>query len=146
MWWLRMKGGDVFTPGPRKEGAVLGYQSRDRAIVALKVSGMMAKQGLLWDDLELVNERGHTMSEMTAWPVTEGCYALRHREGWYWMNCYTKRVWYKTLQALDRAWTGCEAEAPIRESRKPRTVARSGFMAIRGLASGEVEELPNWFI
>jgi len=147
MWWLREKDSGGILVINKRVGVpdilgerILGYLDRAHAIVALKIN-----QEHMDRDLELVNECGKTMEEMMAWPVQEG-FALRHREGWYWMHPVSRRVWYRRAQNAEVAWKIWEFEWGHRDGRKPRTPGRAKMEMVRGRADGSIEILDMWFV
>lgn len=156
MWWIKHKPtGNIVVINKRTGRAqlgaeyVLGYLTQSNAINAIKQHGLMQAEGWQWEDLELVNGLGYTMDEIRAYAVQEGRYALRHREGWYWMNPSTRRVWYAKP---DRAETAFKLVEPAEASVQNRAIRRlagkrnAGFFMVRGLADGQVEVLENWFM
>lgn len=175
MWWLRFKEHKQVLIINERLGAgdvlgktVLGYHNRAAAVTALKASGMLVKMGKQFKDLELVGRHGHTMAEMEQWDVEEG-FAMRHREGWYWMHPISHRVWYKTAAAVETAWKVEEQNAFVRETpapkktrgirvtgpvahqrrqaaiRKIRTPGQAKMQMVIGFADGKFEVLKHWF-
>lgn len=119
------------------------YQSRAVVIRALKTSRVLTELGLVWADVHLVDYWGRTMDELTSVAVSEGLYALRHREGWYWQQPRSQKVWYSSAAALDRAWAVNEKHARQIEDRKPfADPGKQGFQLVQGLADGEVKVYP----
>lgn len=155
MWWIRHKpSGEVLRINERHQGCpqlgrrfYLGYQSLAYAVLAIKQHGLMQVKGWHWRDLELVNDLGLTMDEMKAVEVKAGGYALRHREGWYWMNLSTRRIWYAKPDRAEAAWTQEEAGDAAFQMRKVRKLtAKRRFDMVLGLAGGAVEVMDMWFV
>jgi hypothetical protein len=143
MWWIKVKKTDQILQ-LRSRGKY-GYYSRSRAVTALKSSGILHEEGLLFSDLELVNRLGMTMAEMTIYPVEVG-YALRHREGWYWIHPTSRRVWYGRPGDAEGRWRETEKKYALSEGRKARTRPdRAGFDMVQGVANGQTIVLKNWY-
>jgi len=143
MWWIRVKKTDQILQ-LRSKGTH-GYYSRGRAITALKSSGVMTAEGLVWSDLELVNRRRKSMNEMTLYPVEVG-YALRHKEGWYWMAPGSGKVWFGRPGDAERVWIMSERKYATAEHRTARTRPdKAGFDMVQGVANGGTIVLKNWY-
>jgi len=143
MWWIRVKKTDQILQ--LRSRGTYGYYSRSRAITALKSSGIMHNEGLIWSDLELVNRLRMTMAEMLIFPVDVG-FALRHKEGWYWINPGSRRVWYGRPGDAERCWNVHERDYAYKEHRPNRMRPdRGGFQMVQGVANGETIVLANWY-
>lgn len=154
MWWMRFKAdGKPFVITLRSGYSSihgrygLGYRDRGRVIAALRMSGELAKRGLLWTDLELVNVNGKTMDDMVNVPVCEG-FALRHRvEKWYWSERNSGRVWYRRPGDVEGIWRRNEARLAIEEDRNERrSPGQQKLEMVRGFADSRVESMPNWLV
>jgi len=119
------------------------YQSRAAVVRAVKTSGVLRDLGLTWSQIDLVDHWGRTMAERSSVAVVEGQYALRHREGWYWVNPGSGKVWYHTTQVLDTVWNTSEIWLRQMEDRARYTdLGKAGFQLVQGLPNGEVKVYP----
>jgi len=122
------------------------YRNEARVVQALKTSGLLRDLGLTWADIELVDYWGRKMADLRAVPVAEGLFALRHREGWYWQQPYSKRIWYATGASLEGAWRVNERHARHIENRRAYTTPdKQGFSMVQGLPDGEVKVVVKWW-
>ena len=143
MYWIRVKKTDQILQ--LRARGTYGYYSRGRAITALKSSCVLADEGLLFSDVELVNRLRLSMAEMTIYPVEVG-YALRHKEGWYWINPSSRRVWFGRPGDAERCWNSTERKYAGSEKRPARMRPdKGGFEMVQGVANGGTIVLANWY-
>lgn len=115
------------------------YQSRTAVIRALKTSRVLVDLGLCWNDILLVDHWGQSMKDRMSVDVVVDRYALRHREGWYWINPGSQRIWYPSAASLDGAWLQGETWLRQIEDRARHTnPGRAGFQLVKGGESGDV--------
>lgn len=145
MWWIKVKKtGQILQ---LRTGKKTGYLNKGRAVTALKSSGIMYEEGLLWTDLELVNRWGKSMAEMMIVAPVPCCYALRHREGWYWMNpASSQKIWFRRPGDAERCWNVAERDYAAKEGRRRReNPGAAGFQMVHCEADGSVVVLKHWY-
>lgn len=143
MWWIKIKkSGQILQLRSRGK---YGYFSRGRAITALKSSCFLHENGMVYSELELINRLGLTIEQMIAYPVEVG-YGLRHKEGWYWINPSTQRVWFGRPGDAERCWNMNERDYAYKENRRDRKRPdKGGFEMVQGVANGGTIVLANWY-
>lgn len=120
------------------------YQSRAAVIRACKVSRVLPDLGLTWADIDLCDHLGQTMEARANVDVVPGKYALRHKEGWYWMHPGSRKIWYSAPRAIDNAWPEIERWMAQIERRKVfRGPGQLGFQLVQGLEDGSVKVYPH---
>ena len=115
------------------------YQSRASVVRALKTSGALVDLGICWKDVELRDHWGRTMEDRASVAILANRFALRHKEGWYWVYPNTNRIWYPSANSLDGAWKQGEFLLWQIEKRAPYlNPGKAGFQLVKGLDNNDV--------